>query len=69
MPEQQDMFKEDPVKKVPEAKPPGREIDWEQRRYEIASGFMMRRVLSAKTAVEEADNLIFELKKEKEVPF
>ena len=43
------------------------EIDWEQRRYEIAKDcFVMQRSVTAREAVALADQLIAELKKEKE---
>ena len=38
-------------------------IDWEQRRYEIAKELIARNPLSAKQAVEMADELITELQK------
>lgn len=41
------------------------DIDWEQRRYEIARDLFCKKEISAKSAVICADKLIEELKKSK----
>ena len=41
-----------------------KEIDWEQRRYEIASQLFIHRVLNARRCIDAADRLIAGLKGE-----
>ncbi len=40
------------------------EIDWEQRRYEIAKDLFIHRVLNARRCIDAADRLILGLKGE-----